>query len=315
MIDTKLRDKFTGALLGHAIGDAIGELAFTYNSRSQLDSAINSKKILRYTDDTAMAIGCAQSLIEKEGKFDTEHMGTIFMKNYEAEPWRGYASGPPFIFDRIKKENISFKKAASELFNNTGSFGNGAAMRIAPVALLFHNLIPIKDLVIEASQITHSHKLGIDGSVTIAESLGIVIKHDIENKFSPKELLYHLREKTETEEFKEKFLSIRKLLDSDVNPDIASSTLGQSVSALESVPFAIYSFLKNSDSFKDCLYSSTLNEGDCDTLGAMACSLSGAYLSYHAIPGEWLEKLENRDEIEEIAIKLYELNQKLKQKK
>jgi ADP-ribosyl-[dinitrogen reductase] hydrolase len=47
-----------------------------------------------------------------------------------------------------------------------------------------------------------------------------------------------------------------------------------------------------------------LNGGDADTLGAMACAISGAYLGAEAIPRAWREKLENRQAIEELAVRL-----------
>ena len=50
-----------------------------------------------------------------------------------------------------------------------------------------------------------------------------------------------------------------------------------------------------------------LNGGDRDTLGAMACGLSGAYLGIEAIPQAWWAKLENREYIEALALKLAEI--------
>jgi hypothetical protein len=47
--------------------------------------------------------------------------------------------------------------------------------------------------------------------------------------------------------------------------------------------------------------------GDRDTLGAMACAVSGAYLGVEAIPQAWREKIENGQHIEGLAIKLAEM--------
>lgn len=43
---------------------------------------------LRYTDDTHMTIGMAESLLAKRG-FDGSHMAMTFARNYAREPWRG----------------------------------------------------------------------------------------------------------------------------------------------------------------------------------------------------------------------------------
>ena len=93
-IKTKLWDKYLGCMLGSALGDAIGELAFRFPEEGRLRAAISAAPVLRYTDDTAMAIGLAESLAEKGG-LDPQHLGQTFHRHFTREPWRGYASGPP----------------------------------------------------------------------------------------------------------------------------------------------------------------------------------------------------------------------------
>jgi ADP-ribosylglycohydrolase len=44
--------------------------------------------------------------------------------------------------------------------------------------------------------------------------------------------------------------------------------------------------------------------GDYDTLGTVACAVSGAYLGIEAIPQAWREKLGNRQYIEDLALEL-----------
>ena len=86
-----LESKFIGCLVGCAVGDAVGELAFRYPNSSDLMEVVNRTDPLRYTDDTAMTLGLAQSLIER-GDLDSEHLGSKFREEYVKEPWRGYAS-------------------------------------------------------------------------------------------------------------------------------------------------------------------------------------------------------------------------------
>ncbi|MBC8493124.1 MAG: ADP-ribosylglycohydrolase family protein [Chloroflexi bacterium] len=64
-------------------------------------------------------------------------------------------------------------------------------------------------------------------------------------------------------------------------------------------------------SFEACLFCAILNGGDQDTLGAMACAVSGAYLGVEAIPRAWQEKLENRQHLEDLAIRLVEMREQL----
>ena len=67
--------------------------------------------------------------------------------------------------------------------------------------------------------------------------------------------------------------------------------------------------LRHPQSFEACLFCAILHGGDRDTLGAMACAVSGDYLGIEAIPQGWREKLENLEYIEELALKLVEMKE------
>ncbi|MGD9271913.1 MAG: ADP-ribosylglycohydrolase family protein, partial [Syntrophobacterales bacterium] len=89
-------------------------------------------------------------------------------------------------------------------------------------------------------------------------------------------------------------------------PPPAAKQLGQSVAVQESMPFAIYSFVRCPGSFEDCLDCAIMHGGDRDTLGAMAGAISGAYLGVESIPSGWRTKLENGQTIEKLALELAE---------
>ncbi len=59
--------------------------------------------------------------------------------------------------------------------------------------------------------------------------------------------------------------------------------------------------------FEACLFCAILHGGDRDSLGAMACAISGAYLGIEAVPQAWREKSENRQTIETLALGLVAL--------
>ena len=74
MID--IESKFLGAMVGSAIGDAIGEIAFRISDRERLLAYVGTVPELRYTDDTAMAIGLAES-ITKEAGINQGHLSRL----------------------------------------------------------------------------------------------------------------------------------------------------------------------------------------------------------------------------------------------
>jgi len=160
----KLKSKFLGCLVGTAIGDSLGARREGRGMSRSEDIISLAEKLeqLIYTDDTHMTIGIAESLIESKG-FDGEHMAQTFIKNYDAEPWRGYGPGPPRIFGMIKSGE-AWDSAANGLYRG-GSFGNGSAMRVAPVGLLYsRNLEKLREVAYQSSSITHSHELGKEGA-------------------------------------------------------------------------------------------------------------------------------------------------------
>jgi poly(ADP-ribose) glycohydrolase ARH3 len=292
-------------MLGSALGDAIGELAFHNTNIEHLSYKLELVKELIYTDDTAMAIGIVESLLER-GYLDTEHLGETFQKNFRREPWRGYASGPPTIFAAVNQTGATYVETAKSLFGGRGSFGNGAAMRVAPVGLIYHDSPDLYEKVNLSASVTHAHPVGVDGAAIQAKAVAQAVKIDPEAEFSPDDFLTGLIEFTRIPEMKNKLLLVQRLITENTSPMRAAQQIGRSVSAHESIPFSIYSFLLYPRSFENCLYCAILNGGDRDTLGAMAGAISGAYLGVEAIPHEWLQKLENRTKIQELAQRLIE---------
>ena len=301
-----LKTKYLGAMVGSALGDAIGELAFRYTRKEHLCAIMDRVEKLIYTDDTAMAIGLAESILQMKG-IDPQHLGDTFNKNFYREPWRGYASGPPTVFSIVRRYGISYVEAAKSLFGGAGSMGNGAAMRIVPVGLAFHNSEHFYEEACGSAEVTHAHPVGMDGAAVQALAIAQGVKLDPEREFPLETFIQNLTVFARTHEIREKMKLVQTLITEDISPGIAAERLGRSVAVDESMPFAIYSFLRYPKSFEDCLFCSILNGGDRDTLGAMACAISGAYLGIEAIPKSWHEKLESRETIDYLAFSLTEL--------
>jgi poly(ADP-ribose) glycohydrolase ARH3 len=307
----RLKDKFLGGMVGTGLGDAIGEMAFHFRNRADLRSRIAQADQLLYTDDTAMAIGLAESLVQAGG-LDEQHLGDTFRDHYRREPWRGYASGPPSIFGQVQREGMSYTEAARSLFGGQGSFGNGAAMRIAPLGLFFHDTPDLYDKARRSARVTHAHPIGIDGAAVLAWAVARVVGLDPQEPFPLQVFCEGLVDFARTPEMRDKMQLVHTLLTRGTTPQAAAHRLGQSVAVHESLPFALYAFLRHPKSFEDCLFSACLHGGDRDTLGAMACAVSGACLGIDAIPPNWRAKLENRLQIEALAIQLAEKKKKKK---
>ena len=302
----KLKSKFLGSLIGAAIGDALGAgWEGRGMSRSEdIVSLAEKLKQLIYTDDTHMTIGIVESLIESKG-FDGEHMAQTFIKNYEAEPWRGYGPGPPRIFGMIKSGE-AWDSAANGLYRG-GSFGNGSAMRVAPVGLLYsRNLEKLREVAYRSSSITHSHKLGKEGAAIQACAVALALNTPSDEEIDREAFLSKLQDFIRDQLYKEKVAQIRELLGEQDKAKVVA-VLGNGIEAPRSVPTAIYCFLRQPQSYKDTVIYAISLGGDTDTIAAMAGAISGAYLGIEAIPSKWRARLENGEYIEDLAEKLWHL--------
>lgn len=299
-----LRSKFVGALVGTAVGDGLGAgfEGWRFVSEDDVRREAGARTVLRYTDDTHMMIGVAESLAARRG-FDGEHMALRFAENYEREPFRGYGPGPPRIF-RMIRDGIPWETAASTLYGG-GSFGNGAAMRIAPVSVLYFDDPPrLREVAEQSGRITHSHPLGSEGGVLQAYSVALAITADPSARLPVEEVLSALSDFTEHDAYKDKLRLIGDLLETAGKRRVAEE-LGRGVEAIESVPTAIYCFLSHLRSYEEAVVYAVSLGGDTDTIAAMTGAISGAYLGVEAIPAAWRQRLENRDYIVELAERLW----------
>ena len=301
-----LRAKFSGSLVGTAVGDAVGA---GFEGRRAADSemieaAAAVRELLAYTDDTHMMIGVAESLVHRDG-FDGEHMAYVFIRNYECEPWRGCGPGPPCVF-RMIGAGEAWDKAAEKLYHG-GSYGNGSAMRIAPVGIFYHDdLAMLKEVAYRSSHITHSHELGKEGAALQAYAVALAVSLEPAKDFDSRKFLAELYEFVQLEAYKRKLARAGALL-GGADKDTVAADIGNGIETFNSVPTAIYSFLSHHRSFEEAILFAVSLGGDTDTIAAMTGAIAGAYLGLDSIPDKWRSKLENRAYIEELADVLYDV--------
>jgi poly(ADP-ribose) glycohydrolase ARH3 len=303
-----LRDRFEGCLLGLAVGDALGgrfEAQSADAIRARFPSAEQliayPKDEIWYTDDTQMAIGISEALIER-GEIVEDVLCRAFVANYV--PSRGYGRGARAVLDAME-DGGDYRQVAEQHFPG-GSFGNGAAMRVAPLGLLFRD--DRKRLWQQArlsALPTHLHPLGIEGAQLLA--LAVAICSRIE-RFDGAEFFDKLLAVCESAEYRAKLEAAAKVQSSD---ELAG--LGNRIEALHSVPTAIASFALTPESFEDTVCNVIFLGGDTDTLAAMAGALSGAYLGIGRLPGRLVGLLESspkgRAYIQQIAGQLFSVYQ------
>ncbi len=310
-------EKFCGALLGTHVGDALGmplegasaaAIKKNYGQvREMLDARLGAGT---YTDDTEMMIALAESLVRSQGMNGAD-LAHSFLENFN--PLRGYGAGSRKAMELLRA-GISWKEAGKRIFEG-GSYGNGAAMRIAPLGCLYcHDPRELQEAARVSCLVTHAHPWGQEGALLQAYSVALAVNADPARGLERGQFLDSLENLLEPDSpFLEKTAVMRKLLDQDMQLEDVANVLGNDSRALTSVPAAIFSFLRNCQDFEETVVYAVGIGGDTDTIAAMAGAMAGAFHGKGAIPGRWLDSLERgekgADYIEQLALNLYELHQ------
>lgn len=202
-------------------------------------------------------------------------------------------------------------------------------MRVAPVALYcWDNLEQLTKLTREVTEITHTNKLGIYGAILQAFAIQQALHLDPAKEVHVEEFSNDLLKKMDAieavedpdeieknmKEYQGQLKAMQTLLTKDdpTNEEVVN-VLGHSVSALFSVPTAIYCFLRNQKvkvegqhPFRSTLELAINLGGDTDTIASMSCAISGALYGDEVISPNLLKHLEAADEMRDLADKLFQ---------
>ena len=179
-------------------------------------------------------------------------------------------------------------------------------MRVAPVGLLFwNNPEKLRETACQSSLITHSHVLGMRGSVLQARAVALAIAENPAKQLDPQSFISSLLDFTDEDVYRAKITKFGDLLQHPDNRQAVVRELGHGIEAFNSVPTAIFSFLAHPRDFTSTIIYSISLGGDTDTIASMAGAISGAYLGIEEIPSEWQGKLENRDHLLDLADRLW----------
>lgn len=286
-----------GSILGLALGDAFGAPYEGGPVERLLWRMIGrTRGHRRWTDDTQMTIDVIESLMHC-GKLDQDDLARRFARSYR---WsRGYGPGAARVLKRIRRGEPW--NAASRAFYKDGSYGNGGAMRAAPIGLFF--AAGGEDAVAEAAEaaamITHAHPLGREGAVLVALAVGSAScgspAHDI---------LPHLCKAAQSPKFAGKLTLARDWLAADHQPtaEEVAKQLGNGVAATESCVTAIYLSLRFTERPFDAVLDVASDiGGDVDTIAAMAGGIWGALRGEEALPEQMLQQVEAHYKLKRLA--------------
>jgi len=283
-VEVTWENRAAGALLGTLAGDALGmpwESAPPGAIPAVLDMEPARLCAGTYTDDTEMAIALAESLLRHDG-VDAEDLARAFLAAYD--PRRGYGGGTVAVFD-LWREGVAVSQAAQQVFDGRGSLGNGAAMRVAPVAVRFHaDRGVLSDQARASARVTHAHPVGIDGAAAQAAAIAAALYGD--------DPLTAALAEARTPEVREALGELAARTEAALEPHLLGGGRGVPSTADRSVAAAVVAAAR-AGSFEVAVTVAVRAGGDADTTGAMAGAIAGARFGAAAIPPRWLAALED----------------------
>lgn len=343
------KDLFIASLLGGAIGDALGytvefmkleeiKARFGEEGITDLEPDRYTGKAL-FSDDTQMTLFTADGLIWAYDRMRERGIGSFAgsgtYQSYLRWLYTQTKSLPDehygWLLDPQPHEVGSSILQYKELYSarapgNTclsalesnkmgtiekpinNSKGCGGVMRVAPVGLFLH-----KDpeqafrVAAEIAAITHGHPSGY----LAAGSLAVIIAELLNGKSlseSTEDAIAILKSYQHHEETLKSIEAAVELSRSDINPAKAISHLGEGWVAEEALAIALYCTLKETD-FRKALILSVNHDGDSDSTGSICGNIIGAFQGLDALPGDWVNQVELKELIVDMAGKLYDINE------
>lgn len=287
---TGRRDRILGCLLGGALGDVLG---VPYEGKPA-QAALEWPEVSRISDDTQLTLATCEGVVASSGRVDPSEIAKSMSR------W--------FRESRLTGIGASTYKALSELtagghwalVGRKGEMaaGNGAAMRIAPLAFVldptdYDDRVTVRDVC----RITHHNDEAYVGALAIAIAVraawtgswagepnlrDLVVAHLPDSRV--RDRLHELRDA--------KGLTLREI----------AERWGSSGYVVESVPLALCGAERSPESgFRATLEELVLCGGDTDTVASMAGQVAGTLLGFAALPKVLLDRLEDRQQVVDLA--------------
>jgi ADP-ribosylglycohydrolase len=281
------------SLAGLSVGDALGECFFVHPDL--VDEIITSRAIpaspWHFTDDTLMALSIVSQL-ETMGTIDQDRLATSFAEHYAYD--RGYGPAMHGLLARIR-EGEEWREAASALFEGQGSYGNGGAMRVAPLGAYFaDDLEAAIGQAVLSTEVTHSHEEAIAGSIAVAVAAALACRYRVSNELPPRaEFLDQVQLHLPVSEVRSRLCRARDMND-NATVAFAVSILGNGVgvSAQDTVPFALWSAATHLGNYEETFWLTVSGLGDRDTTCAIAGGVVASYTGVEGIPAGWIAERE-----------------------
>lgn len=276
------RDRAIGALVGLAVGDALGtSVEFKERDTYEPVTTLRGGGAFRlqpgeWTDDTSMALALSDSLIENNGEVNAMDLLRRFTDWYENGTYS--TTGRCFDIGTTTREALlNFKRFGLTVAPDQDHLsGNGSIMRLAPAAIVHHRSYDDAVRVsIDQSVPTHNSTKCRDA----CEELALIISAGIRGE------------------------------DQGLNQrikDIPRDQISSSGYVLDTLVAAQWAVL-NTSTFDDAVLLAANLGDDADTVAAVTGQIAGSLYGYSAIREEWRNMVFWHERLVDDANSLYNL--------
>ena len=218
---------------------------------------------------------------------DQDALAASFARRHDFD--RGYGPATNRLL-RLIRDGGDWRVLASELFGGSGSWGNGAAMRVAPLGAFFADdpAEAARQAALSAA-VTHTHPEAIAGAIAVA----VATAHAAIGPLPPGPFIDRILEHVPHGKVHDGIGEARRML-TVTDPETAAYFLGngRAVAAHDTVPFTIWAAARHLTSYQRAIWTTAAAGGDIDTTCAIVGGITAAGLDPGHLPDPWRQATE-----------------------
>ncbi len=283
-----------GCILGGAMGDALGG---PYEGTVP-PVVIDDSHAWVLSDDTQLTLATCES-IARTGRVDAEDIARRMAEWFSQGRITGVgASTLKALRDLCAGAHWALSGRQGEM-----AAGNGAAMRISPLAFLLNPFVAADRVMIrDVSRITHRNEEAYVGALAIC--IAVRLAQQGSWQFT-REAIGEVAGELPDSVVKDRLLELDQL-PNGAEAHHAAARFGASGYVADSVPLAIFAASASGTSFRDIVIAAVGCGGDTDTIASMAAQISGAAVGVGGLPSEWRNRVPNEEEIIKTSLGIIE---------
>ncbi|MFB7407637.1 ADP-ribosylglycohydrolase family protein [Streptomyces sp. NPDC056202] len=280
------------SLHGLAFGDAFGDRWFGI-LRREGPAALETRTpppepLWQWTDDTAQALVLLRELAGAGGAVDQDRLALGLAAAYADDTHRGYGASMHDVLRRIGAGE-PWREVVAGQFGGQGSWGNGAAMRVAPLGA-WHaaDLDVVAELAARQSTVSHHHPEAVAGAVAVALAAALAARSRGGPAPARPEFLGDVAARLPDGDVRSG-LRIAARMPEHTSVRHAAEVLGSGyrMSGPDTVPYALWCAAGHLDDLHEGLWLTVAGRGDIDTTCAIAGGVIAARTGVAALPAAW----------------------------